>query len=118
MDEDFDNDNDVEMADDDLNEPLGDDLGDMAEGSTGGDADADGEFEDSRAVSGTRATGGARANAKLAEPESASSRASRAAAPKAKKAAAPAKKRAPVKAAATIETRPTRAAPTKVGRRI
>src|SRR5215813_6288972 len=97
MDDDFDND-DVEMADEDLNESLNDDLGDLGEG-TGGDVDVEAEFEETTVVGGTRATGGARANAKMSGPEAVSVRAPRPPAPKAKKAAAPAKKGAVVKAA-------------------
>jgi hypothetical protein len=91
MDDDFEN--DIDVADEDLNESLSDDLGDLGEGS-GGDVEA--EFEEAGAASGTRATGGARANAKLSEP---AARAARPTTPKAKKAATPAKKSAPVKAA-------------------
>src|SRR4051812_11166691 len=94
MDDDFDN--DIELSDDNLDDSLGD-LGDLGVGDA---AEGDSEtFGDSSEKAGTRSSGGARANARLTEPEPASVRAPRPPTPKAKKAATPAKKRGPVKAA-------------------
>jgi hypothetical protein len=107
MDDDFDN--DVEMADDDLGESLGDDLGDLGEGAAGGDVEL--EFDDSSEVSGTRATGGARANARQNKPESVSVRAPRPPAPKAKKAATAAAKAG--KARGSVKAAKKKSAPKK-----
>src|SRR3954469_5732320 len=95
MDDDFDN--DVDMTDN-LDESL--DLGDLGEGSVG-DADSE-SLDESSDVGGSRSSGGARANARMTQPEPASVRAPRPPAPKAKKAATPARgktSRGPVKAA-------------------
>src|SRR3954468_622705 len=94
MEDDFDNDNEMDLSDNLDDDALGD-LGDL-----GGDVAGEIEpFGGSSEAAGTRSSGGARANAKLSAPEPAAVRAPRPPAPKAKKAATPAKKRAPVKAA-------------------
>src|SRR2546423_13079992 len=83
MDDDFDN--DVDLGEGNLDDSLGD-LGDL-----GGDtADVEAEPFASSERGGTRSSGGARANARLTEPEPAAVRAPRPPAPETEKAGAPA----------------------------
>ena len=107
MDDDFDN--DIDLPDDNLDESL--DLGDL--GDAGDAVGADSEaFDDASELGGTRSSGGARANARLTEPEPAAARAVRPPAPKAKKTSpkkAPAKK-APAKKAAAKKPAPKKKA--------
>lgn len=99
MDDDFDN--DIDLADDHLDDSLSDlgDLGDAGDSGDPGDGDADADVVDeSSELGGRRSSGGARVTARLAQPEPAAARAPRPAAPKTKKAAkrkaAPKKKKA------------------------
>jgi hypothetical protein len=101
MDDDFDN--DMDLADDNLADPLGD-LGDLGEGEVTLEVEA--EYDDTSELGGSRSSGGARALTTTRAPDSARKAAKAApkkAAPKAaKKKPAPkkaAKKAAPKKAA-------------------
>src|SRR5438552_2315109 len=106
MDDDFDKDNDIDLADDNLDESI--DLGDL--GDAGDAAGAESEsFDDASEPGGTRSSGGARANARLTEPEPAAERASRPPAPKAKKTSA--KKASATKAPAKKAAAKKKAAP-------
>src|SRR5438132_11441379 len=81
MDDDFEK--DVDLADDNLEEPI--DLGDLGDTA---DVEADAEsFDEAGEPGGRRSSGGARATARLTEPEPAAGRTPRPPAPKAKKAA-------------------------------
>jgi len=116
MDDDFDN--DVDLADDNLDEPLGD-LGDLG----AGDAALEAETEFESELGGSRSSGGARALTTTREPDSARA----AAKPSAKKAAkkkaakkkAAKKKAAPKKKAkaAAKKTRPKSKPARKAGRK-
>jgi hypothetical protein len=112
MDDDFEN--DIDLADDNLDDSLGD-LGDLGVGDA---AEGDSEtLDDSSEAGGTRSSGGARANARLTQSEPASVRAPRPPTPKAPKAATKAPMRAktpaPVKAKAKAKAKPAKKAAKK-----
>src|SRR3989442_13068910 len=102
MDDEFEN--DIDLADDNLEEPI--DLGDLGDAGEAAGAEAE-SFDDSSEPGGTRSSGGARANARLTEPEPAAARAARPPAPKAAK-KAPAKKPRGKKAAGRKKTAPAK----------
>ena len=103
MDDDFEK--DVHLADDTLEEPI--DLGDLGDTA---DVEADAEsFDEAGEPAGRRSSGGARATARLTEPEPATARAARPPAPKAAK-KAPAKKAVAKKAAAKKKSAPKKKA--------
>jgi len=112
MDDDFDN--DMDLADDNLNDPLGE-LGDLAEGEVTLEVEA--EYDDTSELGGSRSSGGARALTTTRESDSA-----RKAAKAAPKKAAPAKaakaaKKKPAPKKAAKKAAPKKAAPKKAAKK-